>query len=267
MDQTQVSNIGNYGHAHLLELPRELRDAIYQFALPDPPVFLVYKDHPPWLLSCRQIFAEAAPIVYDQCCLYHVTDDEDAEELLNKLVAGYVTSFRGTSTIDQNSTYELIKPMVSYIAIDAHIPMHAEHLELFFEAFFARISELPNLKALYISLNVEAGVTRNTLKQHLARSDLRIFELVKFIKPVKLLLERLPKGCKIHWAIPESIRWAANGQTFEYSECNLPYMTQFMKEVQDAVVATERPEGEDNVGNLTDLTAGMSLPGSDGVTQ
>lgn len=267
MDQNQVLNTSNYGPAHLLGLPRELRDAIYQFALPDPPVFLVNQKHPPWLLSCQQIFAEAAPIVYGQCCLYDVTDHEDQHELLDELVGGYVTSFRKTSTIDQNATYELIKPMVSYIAVDAHISMHAEHLTNFFDEYFARLSELPNLKALYISLNVEAGLTRNRLKQHLARSDLRIFELVKFIKPVKLLLERLPKGCKVQWAIPEGLRWAANDGSYEYSECNLPYMTQFMKEVQDAVIATERPEGEDDVGNLTESTFGMSLRGSDGVTQ
>lgn len=206
-------------------------------------------------------------MVYDQCCLYKATDVEDQHELLDQLVVGYVTSFRNTASETENSTFELVKRMISYVAIDVHLYMNVEDMTWLCDEYFARISDLPNLKALYISLNLEPGVARNNFKQQLARSDLRIFELVKFISPVKSLLGRVPKGCKVHWAVPEGIRWSANGGTYEYSESNLPYMTQFMREVQEAVVATEHPDEADHAQHLSESTAGMSLMGSDGVTQ
>jgi hypothetical protein len=220
---------------HLLTLPRELRDQIYELCLPEPPVIRMSDgQHPQWLLTCRQVFEEAALMVYEQCSFYKVVSTSSDSYLHDQLSDGFLKSFPCLPTME---LFNRVESMIAYIALDVHLDMTLEHMNWLTRDFLAQISDLPNLKALYISLNVSPGVERNRFKQHLARSDLRIFELVKFLEPVQSLLIRLPMHCKVHWAIPESIRRVANGGVV-YGEDNFSYMTEFMREVQHAVMAT-----------------------------
>lgn len=254
--------------SHFLSLPRELRDAIYELCLLHPPVIdIVRGEHPEWLLTSKQIFQEAAPMVYNQACLYKAIAWEDSPNLLDQLSTGYSLSYPNCDPTAVQESLERVKRMIFYIAIDLHLDMTAEQLTWLAEHYLAGIEDLTNLQALYVSLNVRSGSEGITFKRQLHRSDLRVFHIVRFVEPVKLLLDRLPKRCKVRWRVPESIRWSANGGSFDYTECNAPFMNDFMWEVEQAVAATEPQPGEGEVQRLAGSMAGMGLKGDNGVTQ
>ena len=238
----QVSTVTIPTPAHLLSLPRELRDAIYELCLLDLRVIgMRTGQHPQWLLTCRQVFDEAAPMVYEQCCIYRAIDWRCDSHILDELRWGFRASFPWCAPWVAVKQFDKAKRIISYVALDVHLDMTMEHMNWLSRDYLAQISDLSDLKALFISLNLRPGVERNKFKQQLARSDLRIFELVSFIQPVESLLKRVPKSCQVHWVVPESIRRAANRGS-DYDESNFLYMTEFMREVQHAVTVTERQE-------------------------
>ena len=235
---------------HFLSLPRELRDAIYELCIFDPlAIDMVYGEHPEWLLTSKQIFHEAAPIVCSKGCL-HITTGLRGTELLDQLWKGYATSMsdrRFGSVKDQ--TFEQMKLMISNIAITVYLTMNVSEITLLSENYLSRLDELPNLKNLYINLHPIAGREFSQFRQQLSSSDLRIFQVVSFVKPVESLLARKPSGCTIHWTIPESVKLAidceairlgaAAGEQIYYQRLgNRPDIAEFMTEVEAAVAAT-----------------------------
>ena len=240
------SNTTAVSPSHFFSLPRELRDAIYELCLPDLLVIkMVRGKHPQWLLTSKQIFFEAAPMLYDQLCFYKTVDYENNPNLLEQLFMNYAGSSPTSTYRLTRTTFEHVKPMISYIAIDVHLEMAVDQVSWLTKHYFAGLDELTNLKALYISLNPRPGSCYQSFRRKLGRSDLRIFQVVLFVETVKLLFDRTPRGCRIYWSIPENIRRAANGGELEssYYERNVPDITDFMMEVNQAVLATEPQDG------------------------
>lgn len=234
---------------HFLSLPRELRDAIYELCIFDPlAIDMVRGEHPQWLLTSKQVFHEAAPMVYGKGCLHRAIDLDKDTDLLDQLCISYISSFPDCSFGVRHKTFAHVKRMILNIALDVQLDMNVPQITRLSEHYFSRLEQLPNLKHLYISLHPIPGREFSQFRQQLSRSDLRIFQVVSFVKPVETLLARKPEGCRIDWMIPEfaklaidceAIRLAADGEGRYLPWANRPEIAEFMREVEAAVAATE----------------------------
>lgn len=187
-------------------------------------------------------------MVYRKCCFHHETSHLLLADLLNELWISYESSLPNCSIPVRRNTFAHVKRMISNISIDVQLDMTVSQLTQLSEHYLSGLSDLPNLKNLYISLHPVPGREFSQFRQQLSRSDLRIFQIVSFVKPIEALLARKPSGCTIHWMIPdfikfaiecEAIRLAAEGERYHHRLGNRPDIAEFMKEVEAAVAATE----------------------------
>ena len=249
MDPMSSSDKESLPTTLFFSLPRELRDAIYELCIFDPlAIDMVRGEHPQWLLTSKQIFFEAAPMVYGKGCLHRTIDLDKDTDLPDQLCISYISSFSNCSFGVRHETFAHVKRMISNIAIDVQLDMNVPQIDRLSEHYFSRLDQLPNLKHLYISLHPIPGREFSQFRQQLSRSDLRIFQVVSFVKPVEALLALKPKGCRIDWMIPDSIklaidceaiRLAADGKGRYLPWANRPELAEFMREVEAAVAATE----------------------------
>jgi pantoate kinase len=86
-----------------------------------------------------------------------------------QLFMNYAASFPRRTSLLTKQTFEHVKRMISYIAIDVHLDMTVDQVKWLSNHYFAGLNELTNLKALCISLSPRLGSEHNSCKRQLAR--------------------------------------------------------------------------------------------------
>ena len=201
--------------AHFFTLPRELRDAIYEQCLPSSPSIIRVDEYefPEWLLTSRQIFFEAAGVVYGQTCLYQQDDLRDTRDLVFKLCQSYLLSAAGTHFSLVQRTFPYLKGFITSIAIDVELEIGNDELGMLGDYYFRRLGELTGLRKLYLCLSPRGGRNWDKFRREIQMSDLRIFHITHLMRAVERLHEIVPSSCEIVWRIPDSIRRKAEAAT------------------------------------------------------
>ena len=220
----------------LFSIPQELRDAIWDFCLPDPPVIHIHRGHHPrWLLTSSQVFREAAPKLYNKCILYRSIDLSDQPSLMNQLWTNYAVSHPDDSFQEIIDSFREVKQLVSHIAIEVKLEMTTENLGWLCEHYFDKVDELPRLKTLRISLYPNLRPGSRSFRRQIGPSDLRIFHIVSCMGAIEPLVKKLPEDCRIDWEY-QGVAKLYYGQDFihrvEHRE-----IAEFMTEVMQALAA------------------------------
>ena len=223
-------------HCYLLSLPREIRDRIYEFCVPHL-IRIDRSEHPPLLFVSKQIFFEAAEVIYETTCLYHRMTPGISKDLISHLELGYKSSVKFAELHIAEFTFPNIKALITAVALTVDIDLTVDDLSRLSENYCCRLQELSGLRKLYIQMSPYSGPTWDRFRREIQRSDLRVFHIANLMRAVKKLKNSVPNGCEIVWAIPQESR-AYLTPSFRGMESMQAEATRFMQEVYSALDAT-----------------------------